>query len=336
MPLVHARYHLRGKVRADRSGQLRVRVTLLDAATEHHLFSDCWDGAADDIFRFEDRVSQRVTRALQAPVRNAEIERAWHRDPARLTAWELTMRALRAVLSVEPTAAGTALEWLERAMELAPRDPLPVSLAAWCHSVRASHHQARQPGRERQAARELADRACLLNVEDALAEVMLAAAYTLAHDLDTAAVHADRALDLDPGSAWAWGRSAWLHAYRGHSSEAIERFLIALELTPVDPLRYQWSLGIASAHFEAAHYAEAARWSRRALLEQPKAVTIHRLLTPACALAGAKEEARQSVEKLMSQFPELTIDQVSSALPLTPSHLSRRTEGLANAGMRCT
>jgi AraC-like DNA-binding protein len=330
----HARYHLRGKARADGRGQLRVTVALLDATTERDLFADCWEGGADDIFGFEDRVSRCVTRALQAPVRDAEINRAWHRDPARLTAWELTMRALRGILSVEPTAAGTTLEWLERAMELAPRDPLPVSLAAWCHSVRASHHQTRQPDRERQAARQFADRACLLNNGDPIAEAMLAAAYTLAHDLDTASVHADRALDFDPGSAWAWGRSAWIHAYRGHSSEAIERFQIALDLTPADPLRYQWSLGISSAHFETGRYAEAARWSRRALAEQPKAVTIHRLLAPACALAGAKEEARRSFEELMRQFPELTIDQVSSALPLTRSHLSRRGEGLASVGMR--
>ena len=69
------------------------------------------------------------------------------------------MRALRGLLLAEHLAQGTILEWLERAMELAPRDPLPMSLAAWCHSVAASHHQALRPDDERRAARRLAARA---------------------------------------------------------------------------------------------------------------------------------------------------------------------------------
>jgi tetratricopeptide (TPR) repeat protein len=207
-------------------------------------------------------------------------------------------------------------------------------LAAWCHSVRASHHQTRHPDRERQAARILADRASLFSNGDPMAEAMLAAAYTLAQDLDAASVHAVRALSCDAGSAWAWGRSGWIQAYRGDSVGAIESFRIALALAPHDPLGYQWSLGIASAHFEAGRYRAAMRWSRRALLEQPKAITIHRLLAPACVLAGATESARQSFTELEQHFPGLTIAEVTAALPLTLDHLSRRAEGLESVGMR--
>ena len=35
-------------------------------------------------------------------------------------------------------------------------------------------------------------------------------------------MHAERALELDSGSAWAWGRSAWVKAYRGYARQAIE------------------------------------------------------------------------------------------------------------------
>lgn len=332
----HARYHLRGNVRGDASGRVRITVMLLDASTGRFLFADRWDGAVDDIFGFEDGVARRMVSALRAPVRDAEIDRAGRRDPAQLTAWELTMRALRSLVSAEPPAAGTTLEWLERAMSLAPRDPLPMSLAAWCHSVRASHHQTRHPDQERQAARRLADRASLFCSGDPTAETMLAAAYTLAHDLDAASVHAARALSGEPASAWAWGRSGWIQLYRGDATGAIDRFRIALALAPRDPLRYQWSMGIASAHFEAARYQPAIRWSRRTLIEQPKAITIHRLLAPACALAGARHAARQSLTDLTRHFPGLTIAEVTAALPLTHDHLSRRAEGLESVGMRAS
>jgi len=48
-----------------------------------------------------------------------------------------------------------ALELLHEAMERAPRDPLPISLAAWCHGLRAGHHFAACPEAEMAAARAL-------------------------------------------------------------------------------------------------------------------------------------------------------------------------------------
>jgi hypothetical protein len=62
------------------------------------------------------------------------------------------------------------------------------------------------------------------------------------------------ALTLDGGSAWAWGRSGWIHAYRGKSVDAIERFQIARNLAPSDPLIFLAAVGIAAAHFEAYRY----------------------------------------------------------------------------------
>src|SRR5437773_2245444 len=185
--------------------------------------------------------------AVQSPVREAEIDRAWRQDPARLNAWELTMRALRRVLSVEAAAEETALELLEQAMELSPDDALPVALAAWCHGLRGCHNLCPRPDREKAAARALAARASQLTRGDALAETLLAAGYTLGHDLLAAAVHAERALESDGGSAWAWGRSGWIKAYSGEAAAAIECFHIARALSPADPQSFLWSVGIGGA-----------------------------------------------------------------------------------------
>ena len=130
------------------------------------------------------------------------------------------MRALPRVLSVEAGAEEQALELLEQAMERAPADPFPMALAAWCHGLRGAHNLCARPEKEKAAARKLAARATQLNVGDPVTETMLAAGYCLAHDLATASVHADRALVLDGGSAWAWGRSAWIKAYEGEAEEA--------------------------------------------------------------------------------------------------------------------
>jgi hypothetical protein len=51
-----------------------------------------------------------------------------------------------------------ALELLDEAMQRAPRDPFPISLAAWCRGLRAGLHFTTRPEVEKAAARELAQR----------------------------------------------------------------------------------------------------------------------------------------------------------------------------------
>jgi tetratricopeptide (TPR) repeat protein len=243
------------------------------------------------------------------------------------------MRALPHLMTVEAAAEGMALELLENAMALAPNDPLPIAAAAWCHGLRAGHHFSRK-GSERAMARDLAARAALLNSGDALAETMLTGGYTLAHDLDAAAVHAERALAIDSGSAWAWGRSAWVKAYRGRTAEATEEFKIARSLAPSDPLSFLWSIGIASGKFQTGKYEQSITWYRRAQAENPKATWSDRFLAPAYVLAGRTDEGRRTLAKFMAAFPGLTIADVRSGLPWNAAYLDRTSEGLESAGMR--
>src|SRR5262249_51239993 len=156
----------------------------------------------------------------------------------------------------------------------------------FCHGLRGCHNFCLRPDDERSAARVLAARAEQLNTGDALTESLLAAGYTLAHDLTTAAIHADRALALDGGSSWAWGRSGWIRAYGGEAEEAIERFQIARAFAPSDRMTFLWCAGIAAGHFDAARYDESTRWQERALIENPAAVWLNNALAPAYALAG--------------------------------------------------
>ena len=244
------------------------------------------------------------------------------------------MRALPRALSIDAASQGEALELLEQAMEPAPADALPIALAAWCHGQRGGHHFTTWSIAEKKAARELAGRAAQLNTGDPVATALLASAYTLAHDLPAAGFHFDRALALDGACVWAWNRSGWVSVYHRETADAIDRFQIALSIAPDDPLNFFCSIGIAAAHFEAGRYDEAARWFTRGLAEHPSAVWANRFRAPAYALAGRKAEARRSVAELLCCYPDLTITDVRSALPHTPSFFDRAAEGLEAAGLR--
>ncbi len=331
-----SRYRLRGKVRGDGRGRLRITVILTDASTGRHLWADHWDGTSDDAFQFEQRVAGRVARAIELVLRDAEIDGVSGKDAAELNAWELAMRALPGVISYKAPAEARALELLERAMEMAPHDPLPVSLAAWCHGVRGCLHFTAQSREEQETARRLADRAVILNKADALTETVLAAGYTLGRNLEMAAVHADRALVLNGGSAWAWARSGWISAYNGEEDKAIERLQLARTLGPADPVSSATScFGIGSAHFRAGRYGDAIRWIKRGIAERPDAVGMSPFfLASAQALANRKDEAKRTVVEWTRVHRDMTITQVNSGWPFEARFLDRVAEGLESAGMR--
>jgi adenylate cyclase len=331
----NARYHLRGKIRDDGDRRLRVTVMLTFAPTGRHIWADRWDGELDDVFAFEERVASGAAAVIERALRAAEVERACQKDPAQLGAWELTMKALPRAMRLHPTHLTEAIELLERAMALAPDDPLPLALAAWCHGQRATHHYTWRPAFEKQTGRKLALQAARLNACDPTVEALLAASETLAENFSAAAAHCERALALDGGCTWAWNRKGLLNAYMGRPADAIECLQIARALGPEDPMSYCCSVGIGFAHFEVGHYSEATRWWSRVLAEQPWAVWLNRYRAAALALADKKEEAQQSLATFVGAHPDMTLTDVTSALPPhTQGFRDRVCEAIASLGMR--
>lgn len=196
------RYHLQGRVRDDGTGTLRIRLMLIDRSISRYVWADCFECVRGDLFGSQEWLSNLVSGVLRSVLCDAEIDRAAGKNKKELTAWELSMRALPMVLAADPAAHATAIELLDRAIESAPRDPVPMSLAAWCHGLRAGHHFTTYPRLERHTALELASRASRLGGGDPLSDAMLSAAYMLAHDLAAAEAHARRALAIDGGSSW--------------------------------------------------------------------------------------------------------------------------------------
>ena len=333
VPAPGGRYHVQGKVTEDGTGTLRIRLMLVDRSISRYVWADCFACVRGDLVGFEGWLSNLVSGSLRSVLCEAEIDRTARKDKMQLTAWELSMRALPMVLAADPAGHATAIEFLDRAIEFAPRDPVPMSLAAWCHGLRAGHHFTTDPKHERDVALKLALQASNNGARDPLSDTMLSAAYMLAHDLAGAEAHARRALAIDGGSSWAWGRLAWVHCYRGETAKAVECCQIARTLGPADPLGFVWAIGIAAANFEKGRYHLAVQWYRRAIAEQPRATWLNRFLAPASVLSGDRDGGRQSLHALSRSFPGLTISQIMTGLPHTHRLLDRVAEGLADLGL---
>ena len=169
---------------------------------------------------------------------------------------------------------------------------------------------------------------------DATVLAILGNALSLLNEFDAADLVTRKALAIDGGSAWAWSRSGWIDVYKGDPLPPIERFKIALDLAPHDPLAFNSMVGIGCALFTAGQYAEGARWQERALAEHPSAIWVHRTLCPAHVLAGQAPQARRSLGALRQHYPDLTVSEVQQGMPpLPPSQCDLVVGALQEAGL---
>jgi AraC-like DNA-binding protein/tetratricopeptide (TPR) repeat protein len=308
-------------------------VRLIDTETGRQLWAHRADGVLRDETASGEHLAIRIAAALQPCLRLAEIDHALRKPAACLGAYDLALRAMPGVLSLDANGNARALELLDRALQMDPDHPLATALAAWAHVQRVVYHFTSAPSQERTRSLELVHKARTL-CNDATVLAILGNALSLLNDFEAADSVTRKALTIDGGSAWAWSRSGWIDVYKGDPASAIERFKIALDLAPHDPLAFNSMVGIGCAHFTAGQYAEGARWQERALAEHPSSIWVHRTLCPAHVLAGQVPQARRSLDALRQHYPDLTVSEVQQGMPpLPPSQCDLVVGALQEAGL---
>jgi adenylate cyclase len=332
------RYVLEGSVRKS-DQRVRVIAELIDGSDGSHIWADRYEGQIEDIFALQDRLTEAIVGALEPSIRSSEIERARRKRPDSLDAYDCVMRALPAVWSNDVETAAQSLALLEEAMRLDPGYALAKSLASWCHAQNIVYLRSSDPQRDRERALILAEEAERLDSSDPLVLTALSGAYTLAGRLERASPLIEKALRLDPNSAWAWQRSGWILFYKAQPERALEHFKRSLRISPFDPINFNTYIGMGVSHFAACRYEDAIECFEKSLQERLSTVWAHRMLAPAYAQAGRLEDARRSAGLLLQRHPDFTIawhrqvmNSLSSELRET-DYADRIIEGLRLAGV---
>lgn len=326
------RYVMEGSVRKA-ANRLRIVAQLVDATDGSHVWADHYDGELADIFDLQDRVTEAIVGAIEPTITLSEIERAKRKRPENLDAYECAMRALPAVWSQDADVTVEGLRLAERAAALDPTYPLPKAIAAWCYAQRVAYMRTQFPTEDRARALRLAKEAASLDSNDPLVLTVLSAAYAVTGQFDLGLAAIQKALALDPNSAWAWLRSGWANVYAGKLETAVEHFQHAMRLSPLDPMRFNALVGIGAAHFDNGQFEEAIRWLEGGLHEKPDACWTYRMLTAAYAHAGRLDDAKRAVALFLEAYPGMTVTRAVDAAPPSARWRERLTEGLRRAGL---
>ncbi|MEJ0079102.1 MAG: winged helix-turn-helix domain-containing protein [Alphaproteobacteria bacterium] len=309
------RYVLEGSVRST-PDHVRIVAQLIDATTGTHISAERFDSDLKDIFDVQEKLAARVAGAIAPRVEQNEMARVRRRPTENLDAYGHFLQASAHVYQWTKNDNEEALRLLYRAIDLDPDFASAYALAAHCYCFRKSYGPW---GADREQAiaetARLVRRAVELGKEDAFA--LSSAGYSLAYvvrELDDGVAFIDRALALNPNLARAWNYSGWVRIWLGEPEIAVEHLKRAMRLSPLDPAFHAMQAAMASAHFFAGRYDEAASWAEKALREQPNNLDVIGSLALSLALAGKVDEARLTMTDLIRLSPERRLSNINDRL----------------------
>jgi TolB-like protein/tetratricopeptide (TPR) repeat protein len=329
------RYVLEGSVRRF-ANRVRITSQLVQAETGVHIWADRYEDALDDIFALQDEMTTSIVGALLPGLERAEIERVRLKPPDSLNAYDCYLRAMAAYYTWTNEGSAQALRFLDQAFKHDPHFVPAVILAENCWSLR--YTRGWSPAAKALAESErLARLAVKLDPENAEALAILARRMaSINHDYEEAVSVAQRAVESNPNSSFAWRHSGWAYAFAGRPQEALAHFERALRLSPREALIHDVASplnGMALALIQLERDAEAVGMARKSIQQNPESAGAWRMLAAALALTGQLEQARAAFERVRVLDPECTIQSLYLRFGHSESARARFYEGLRKAGM---
>ena len=328
------RYILDGSVRRQAS-RLRIVSELVDAGSGQTVWAERFDGADNEIFEFQDRITARIAGTLEPKLYEAEAARALSKPTESLDAYECVLRALSVLYTLSATDFPQAGVYLQRAVALDPLYAQAHAYLAWWLNLAAGEGRSSDSAGDIERASRASSTAVELDPNDAFCLAIAGHIQAFLHkNLDTAVDMFDRALRQNENCAFAWGVSGSTYCFLGRPDDALERLRNAWRLSPFDPMNFFFYTVAGLAEFVAGRYDESIAWLRKAHRLNPRFRACNRTLTVSLALSGDLEGARAAAANLLAVEPTFRVSQFIARYPLRrKDDLDRLARGLRLAGL---
>jgi len=256
---------LEGSVRKA-GNRLRVTAQLINVEDGFHLWSERYDREMADIFAIQDGITAAIVESLKVTLRVGEKTALRSRSTDDPEAHSLYLKGLYFSARPSPESYSKALDSFQAAIAKDPNFTLAYAGMATIFGGLGAMSLA-PPAEMWPKAKAAFQKA--LSLDENLAEAHSIAALLAFYyewDWEAAGRSFDRALSLNPGDAMSHGIRGWFCLNRRMFEEAIREIKKALELDPLMPMYYAWSVGL---HWSVGRPGEALQEFAKALEIDP-------------------------------------------------------------------
>jgi len=298
------------------AGQIMVTAELSAARNDQVVWSDRLSGEMGDLLNPESELADRIARAVHFSVFDAEVEHVMTQPLPTLESYSLLLGSIKLM---HRSSKDEFLQTRKILDELINRHARIAAPRAWLgnwYILRVTRGWSED--RKREAAEALSATHAALDRDPSDALALATEGFVYCHllkDLETARKCCNEAVDANPSHALGWLYLGTVKAFKGEGAAAVEATRRAMELSPLDPLRYYFeSLG-ATAELSANQYANAERLARSSLVLNRMHLSTWRALTISLVSQGRMDEARQALGKVRELDPKLTVEKYLARLP---------------------
>ena len=318
------RYVLDGSLRR-RSNRLRINAELIDIANNRPVWSQRFDGDADEVFEFQDQIVTSIVGSIEPQLRAAEIARIKGRPTESLDAYDCVLRAISQLYTFTDESFSETETLLQRAVQIDPRYAQGHAYLAWRLVFVLAEERSCARKADAASALAAARRAMEIDPDDAFTLAVTGHLLTIGERTPEDALDLfERALELNENSAFAWALSASTYSFLGRGDEAKERLRNVWRLSPFDPLNFFYFTVAGLAEFVEGRDEEAVAWLRKSKRANPRFVACLRILAAALALVGDKAAAEEAGKELLAVMPTFRISSFLKWYPMTRQEDVRR------------
>lgn len=329
-------YVLEGSVRRV-DNQVRVTTQLVDAITDHHLWSERYDRPLTDIFAVQDEIVQKIVTALRVKLTPEEQSRFQRAPTANLEAYDYYLRGMesfwRAYYTTKKELNGQARQMLEKAIALDPQYAGAYAGLGGTYWLDWFSLWSPDPAQSLGQASELASKAIALHDSLSLPHRVLGGVYLWKKQHDQAVTEGERAITLDPNDADAYETLASILIFAGRLEEVPKLIEKAMRLNPQYPPSYLLALGFA--YRVMRRYEEALVPLQKVLPRSQNHIPTHVHLAVCYAELWREAEARAEVMEILRINPHFSLEWVKRTTPYKdPTVLECFLDSLRKAGLK--
>jgi TolB-like protein/class 3 adenylate cyclase/Tfp pilus assembly protein PilF len=293
------RYLVTGSVRQAGSN-LRINVSLVDAASGSNLWTHRYEIEFDKLFAVQDQIVGNIVAVLESEVDRVEQSRSRSRKFEELDTWGLIRRGIWHLNKLTKQDAAIARELIEDAARRDENSAEARIHLAWCQfwDVWSKRGNLSLMTEVERIARE----AIRLDPRDARGHLLVGIALFMMKKPEQGRPHLYTAISLNPSLATAHSCLGSSFLVSGDPDKAITPLLLSIRLNPYDVYRFHFLGELAMAFYMQGEWEKACEFAERSLQVRPNYWYAKAVRVASLARSGQMERARALISESSYQF----------------------------------